>query len=305
MPDIDRIARDGANILKQTVREFLDDECPRMAAALAYYTIFSLPPLLLILITLTGLFLNPQVVETWIGTQVGDLLGPETAKQIQTIVENAQARVEGGFSMGLILSIAALLVGATGAFTQMQKALNTAWEVERDPDHGGITVLLMKRILSLGMIVVVAFLLLVSLVLSSLISTFAGQFSELLPGGVSGTLVWTIDSAVSLLVITILFAAIFRYLPDAKISWSDVWIGSFATAGLFVLGKFLIGLYIGQSDPGQAYGAAAALAILLIWVYYSSMILFLGAEFTQIWTRRHGVGIQPAEGAVKIDRRRT
>jgi membrane protein len=150
------------------------------------------------------------------------------------------------------------------------------------------------------MIIVIAFLLLVSLVVSSLISAFVGQLSGLLPGGLSAVAVWVVNIAVSLLVITLLFAAIFVVLPDATVAWRDVWVGAFATAVLFVLGKFLIGLYIGQSNPGEAYGAAAALAILLVWVYYSAMILFLGAEFTQAWALRYGSGIEPDDSAVRV-----
>lgn len=300
MPDVNGLARDGASILKQTFREFIDDDCPRMAAALAYYAIFSLPPLLVIVVTLTGLFLSPEVVETWIHTQVGGIVGESSARQIQTMVENARQRVQGGFSVGLILSILGLIVGATAAFAQMQKALNTAWDVERDTEQGGIMTLVMKRVLSLGMIIAVAFLLLISLILSSLISGFAGQLGAALPGDVSVTLIRVLDVSLSLVVITFLFAAIFRYLPDARISWRNVWVGALATTVLFILGKYVISLYIGQSNPAEAYGAAAALALLLIWVYYSSMIFFLGAEFTQIWTRRRSGGILPAKGAVKL-----
>ena len=292
--------KESTNILKQTFSEFTDDDCPRMAAALAYYTIFSLPPLLVLIITVAGLVLSAQQVEGWIEGQVGSMLGAETASQIQTMVESAQERVSGGFSFGLILSVAGLVFGATGVFAQLQKALNTAWEVEPDPESGGILTFFTKRVFSLGMILVVAFLLLVSLLLSSLISALAGQMGGLLPEGISSVVVWIINAAVSLAVITLLFAAIFKVLPDAKVTWRDVGVGAFVTAVLFVAGKFLIGLYIGQSDPGEAYGAAAALALLLVWVYYSAMIIFLGAEFTQIWARRHGSGIEPDEDAVRV-----
>ena len=293
-------AREGVGILKQTFKEFARDDCPRMAAALSYYTIFSLPPLLVLIITLAGVFLSTQQVEGWIQGQVGSLIGEQAATQIQTMVESAQQRVRGGFSLGFILSIAGLLFGATGAFAQLQKALNAAWEVEPDPEQGGVKNYLMKRVLSLGMIMVIAFLLLVSLVVSSLISTFVGQLEGMLPGGLSTVTVWILNAAVSLFVITLLFASIFVVLPDARVAWRDVWAGAFVTALLFVLGKFLIGLYIGQSNPGEAYGAAAALAILLVWVYYSAMILFLGAEFTQAWARRRGSGIEPDDDAVRV-----
>jgi membrane protein len=215
------------------------------------------------------------------------------------MIQHAQQKVQGGFSLGLALSVAGLLFGATGAFAQLQKALNTAWEVTPDPEQGGLKNVLVKRVFSLGMILVIAFLLLVSLVISSLLSTFSEQLGGVLPGGLSAAAAWVINAAVSLAIITLLFAAIFKVLPDARIAWRDVWVGAFVTALLFTIGKFLIGLYVGQSDPGEAYGAAAALAILLVWVYYSAMIVFLGAEFTQVWARRHGTGIEPDDGAVR------
>ena len=287
-------------MLKQTFSEFTGDDCPRMAAALAYYTIFSLPPLLVLIITVAGVVLSEQQVEGWIQGQVGSMLGAQTSEQIQTMVENARESVSGGFSLGLILSIGGLLFGATGVFSQLQDALNTAWEVEPDPEAGGIMSFLTKRVFSLGMILVIAFLLLVSLLLSSFVSAFAGQMSRLLPGDISTAAAWIINAAVSFGVITLLFAAIFKVLPDAKVAWRDVWIGALATALLFVIGKFLISLYIGQSDPSEAYGAAAALALLLVWVYYSAMIVFLGAEFTQVWAQRRGAGIEPDEDAVRV-----
>ena len=290
----------GLPILKQTFSEFTDDDCPRMAAALAYYTIFSLPPLLVLIITVAGVVLSQQQVEGWIEGQVGNMLGAQTSEQIGTMVENAQERVSGGFSLGLVLSIVGLLFGATGVFAQLQKALNTAWEVEPDPEAGGIKSFLTKRVFSLGMILVIAFLLLVSLLLSSFISAFAGQMSNLLPGSISTAAAWIINAAVSFAIITLLFAAIFKVLPDAEIAWWDVWVGASVTALLFVVGKFLIGLYIGQSDPSEAYGAAAALALLLVWVYYSAMIVFLGAEFTQVWAQQKGSGIKPDEDAVRV-----
>ncbi len=300
-PSIDG-AKGGITLLKQTYNEFIDDDCPRLAAALAYYTIFSLPPLLVLIITLAGFFLTPDAVEAWIETQVGSLIGQQTAQQLQMMAQNAQERVQGRFSLSLVLAIVGLLFGATGAFAQMQTALNTAWDVEPDPEQSGLGLknMFMKRVLSLGMILVIAFLLLVSLLISSILSTFSGQLGTLLPAGLSGTFVWTIDAAGSLFVISLLFATIYKVLPDAEIAWSDVWRGAFVTAILFVAGKFLIGLYIGRSTLGEVYGAAAALAILLVWVYYSAMILFLGAEFTQIWIQRRGTTIEPSEGAVKV-----
>lgn len=293
-------ALEGWGILKYTFLEFSKDECPRKAAALSYYTIFSLPPLLVIIIITAGLVLSPDEIAGWIQGQVGSLIGTEAASQIQTMVERARAQVEGGFSIGLVLGIAGLLFGATGTFAELQLSLNQVWEVQPDPEKDGIKTFIVKRIFSLGMILVIAFLLLVFLVISSMIAVVSKQFGGWLPGGVSTAVLWLVNVGVSLLVITFLFAAIFKVLPDAKAAWRDVWVGAFATAVLFVLGKFLIGLYIGRSNPGEVYGAAAALALILIWVYYSSMILFLGAEFTQVWAQRHGKGIQAETGAMRV-----
>lgn len=292
----------GFDIIKQTFSQFSRDECPQMAASLAYYTIFSLPPLLVIIILLLGLFLDPQQVEGWIQSEAGSMVGADAASQIQTMIQGAQEKVQGGFSLGLILSIAGLLFGATGALTQLQTALNRAWSVKPDPEKGGIMVIVMKRVLSFGLILTIAFLLLVSLVLSAVISVIANQLGGMLPGGISTAAVWIINTAVSLAVITLLFATIFKFLPDAEVSWKDVGIGAFFTAVLFEIGKFLISLYIGQSNPGEAFGAAAALAILLVWVYYSAMILLLGAEFTEVWAQREGSGIRPEKGAVRVIR---
>lgn len=281
----------NANILKQTLSEFVGDDCMRMGASLAYYTIFSLPPLLVIVITVTGLAVDPQQVEGGIQKQVGEMIGPNAATQIQTMIERASERVSGGFSMGLIVSIAGVLIGATAAFGELQHALNTVWAVDGKAAQNGLWEFLIDRALSLGMILVISFLLLVSLVLSSLISALQGQFESLLStlgmGTLSADLVWGMEMALSLLIISQLFAAMFKVLPDITLTWRNVEFGAFITALLFVVGKFLIGFYIGQSNLGDEYGAAAALSILLIWVYYSSLILLLGAEFTQIWARRH------------------
>lgn len=287
-------------MLKQTFSEFSEDDCMSMAAALAYYTIFSLPPLLLLIITLAGFFFSPDQVQQTIQEQAGGLIGPEGAQQVQTMVANASDSVQAGGIFALVLSIGGLLFGATGAFAQLQHTLNRAWEIEPDPEESGIMSFLSKRLLSLGMILVIAFLLLVSLVLSAAISALSGQLTEFLPGGVGEYVLFVVNAGVSLLVITLLFAAIFKVIPDARIAWRDVWAGAFVTALLFVIGQFLIGLYLGQSNPGEAFGAAGSLALILVWVYYSAIILFLGAEFTQVYARRKGSGIEPEEGAVRV-----
>lgn len=291
------------NIARQTLTAFFDDDCMRMAASLAYYTIFSLPPLLILVVTIVGLAVEPQQAEVWLQEQVGSANDAGTATQIQTMIERASERVAGGFSLDLIFSLVGVLVGATAAFGELQYALNTTWGIRADPQEGAVWGYLTKRVLSLGMILVIGFLMLVALILSAVIAAVQGHIGPFLSslgmGVVSKELVWVIDSVVSLIVITQLLAAIFKVLPDAKIKWRDVEFGAFITALLFVVGKFLIGIYIGQSDFGEVYGAAATLAVLLIWVYYSSLILLMGAEFTQVWTRRRGRAIRPTEGAVR------
>jgi membrane protein len=293
------------NIVKQTLKEFINDDCMHMAASLAYYTVFSLPPLLVIIISIVGLIFTPGQIEGWIQEQIQVFMGTSAATQIQDMIQRANERVNGGFSLGLILSLLGILISATAAFGELQYALNTVWDIKPDPSQGAIWSYLMMRILSLGMILVIAFIMLVALIISFIISAVKDHIGYILGpmglGTVSGELVWLIDAVVSLAIITQLFAAIFKVLPDAEIRWWDVQFGAFITALLFVAGKFLIGFYIGQSSLGEVYGAAAALAVLLIWVYYSSILLLMGAEFTQVWTRRQGRAILPTEGAVRLE----
>jgi membrane protein len=286
------------SILKDTGNGFLEDDCQTQAAALSYYTIFSLPPLLMIILLILGTLVDPQDIRGQLETQLGALMGPSATVQIKTILAQLHAPGAGG-TLATVLSIVALVLGASGAFGQLQAALNKAWEVAPDP-HGGLRALVVKRVFSFGMILSVAFLLLVSLVLSAALSAFGGALSRMLPNGLSTTLLQIINQVLSFVVIAGLFAAIFKVLPDAKVSWRDVRVGAAFTAFLFVLGKFLIGFYLGRSNPGQAFGAAGSLAVLLVWIYYSSMIVLLGAEFTEAWAERRGSGIAPERGAVRV-----
>jgi membrane protein len=293
-------------MLKQTLEEFLEDNCMSMAAALAYYTVFSLPPLLLIIVTLAGLFVDPNQAQQAIQQQVGGLVGASGAQQVQTMIESVSQRVQQGGGLTLVLAIGGLLFGATGAFAQLQLTLNRAWQIAPDPESGGIMNFFGKRLLSLGMILGIAFLLLVSLILSAAIASLSGYVGQWLPAGFGAPLLFVVDASVSLFVITLLFAAIFKVLPDARIAWKDVWVGAFGTALLFMVGKLLISLYLGQSNPGAVYGAAGSLALILVWIYYSALIVFLGAEFTQVWARTKGTAIMPDEGAVRVvEKKRT
>jgi membrane protein len=292
-------ARRALALLKSSGADFIEDDCPTQAAALSYYTIFALPPLLMVLLLILGTLVDPQDIRGQLEVQMGALMGPTATEQIRSIL--AQLHQPGsGNVLATVLSIGGLVLGATGAFGQLQAALNRAWEVAPDPKQGGLRGFVVKRLFSFGMILSVAFLLLVSLILSAALSAFGGALGRMLPEGVSTTLLQIVNLAISFLVITALFAAIFKVLPDAKVGWRDVWVGAAVTALLFVVGKFLIGFYLGRSNPGQAFGAAGSLAVLFVWVYYSSMILLFGAEFTQAWVERNGSSIAPERGAVRV-----
>ena len=287
------------SLAKRTFKDFVDDECPRMAAALSYYTLFSLPPLLVLILTISGVFVDEAAMEGRIESEIAAVLGAEGANQVREIIQAAERPGTGGRG-ATVLSIAALLFGATGAFIELQKALNRAWEVEADPRSGGILRFVLKRLLSLGMAVTIAFLLLVSLLLSAAVTAFGDRVGALLPGDVSGAVLSVIQLGLSFAVVTLLFALMFKVLPDARSRWRDVWVGAVVTAVLFTAGKFVLGLYLSRSDPGEAFGAAGSLALLLIWVYYSAMIVFFGAEFTQTWAVQRGGGIEPKEGAIRV-----
>ncbi|MEL6614558.1 MAG: YihY/virulence factor BrkB family protein [Bacteroidota bacterium] len=284
-------ATDLKAIAKKTVAEVSEDDVTSLSAAIAYYTVFSLPPLLVVIVAMAGAVFGVDRVQGALVGQVGDLVGPEGAEAIRTMIENASTLGSG--IGGKLLGLAALLFGATGAFGQLQKALNRAWEVDEAASGGGLATLVMKRVLSFGMVLTIAFLLLVSLAMSAVLSAVGDAAGGLVPNAFAGTLVDLLNTVVSLGVVALLFALMFRTLPDADVRWRDVWVGAFATAVLFTLGKFLIGLYLGRSDPGSAFGAAGSLALILIWIYYSALIVLVGAEFTQAWAERVGGGIEP------------
>jgi membrane protein len=291
--------KEGFALVRDSGKDFVEDDCPTQAAALSYYTIFSLPPLLVLILMILGALVDPQDIRGQLETQMGSLMGPTATEQIRTILQQAHQPGSGSL-LPTVLSIVALILGASGAFGQLQAALNRAWEVAPDPQQGGLKAFLLKRVFSFGMILSVAFLLLVSLVLSAALSAFGGALSGMLPEGLSATLLQVVNQVVSFAVIAALFAAIFKVLPDATAAWRDVWVGAAVTAFLFVVGKFLIGFYLGRSNPGEAFGAAGSLAVMLVWIYYSSMILLFGAEFTQAWAEARGGGIAPERGAMRV-----
>jgi membrane protein len=284
------------SMVKETFQDFSDDKCSRMAAALSYYMVFSLPPLLILVLAMVGFFVDPAEAQGRFMAQVTALIGPQGGEAMRTMIEQAN-RPQGGVMA--VVGIVTLLLGATGAFTQLQETLNTVWEVKPDPQAGGLKRFVLKRLVSFGMIVVIAFLLLVSFVISALIAAFGDLLNSYL--GPAGQTIGQVVQVVAGLVVTWgIFALMFKVLPDAKIGWRDVWVGGLVTALLFTAGRFAIGLYLGNSNSANAFGAAAALAIILIWIYYAAHIVFLGAEFTQVWVRHHGRTIEPEPGAIRV-----
>ena len=294
------MAQAGAvDITKATIQEFSQDDCPMMAAALSYYTAFSLPPLLLVLVRGAGMIFGPDRVKENLLAQAQELVGPAGAQQMQIMLQAAGENA-GGEGPALLIGIGALLFAATGAFAQLQAALNRTWGVRPDPDGSTIRSFLGKRLLSMGMILTIGFLLLVSLALSAVITAAGQALVRPLLGSVSGDLLQGLDFLANVLVFWLLFTVILRFMPDARVEWRDVWLGAFATTVLFVAGKFAVAFYLGRSDVGEMFGAAGALAVLMLWLYVASMILLLGAEFTEVWARKHGREAQPEPGAVRV-----
>lgn len=283
--------------VKETVNDWLDDGATSLAAALAYYSLLSLAPLLVISVAVAGLFFGQDAARGRVAGELGAVVGTQAAQGIQSVVASAQSPVSGVLST--IVGVVTLFIGASGVFGELQSSLNTIWEVKRKPGRG-IWGEVKDRFWSFTMVLGVAFLLLVSLLLNSVLSAVGATFSPLLPGG---ELVWQgVNALFSLSVITGLFALIFKYVPDAEIRWRDVWLGAAVTALLFTIGKLLLGLYLGKAAIGSSYGAAGSLIALVVWVYYAAQILLLGAEFTQVQARRSGREIRPAQGALAVQK---
>lgn len=282
------------SLLKQTASEWMEDDAPSLGAALAYYTVFSLAPLMTIAIAIAGFFFGKEAAQGQIFDELRVLLGEEGGKAVEEMVQSANAQPTTGV-VATIISVIVLLFGASGVFGQLQASLNTIWGVKPKPGRG-VLGMIQDRLLSFGFTLVVGFLLLVSLLLTAGIALVADWMGGLLPG--SETLAQILNIVLSLAMITLLFATIFKFLPDAKIAWRDVWIGAFLTALLFTIGKLALGIYLGKSGVASSYGAAGSLIVLLLWVYYSSQILFFGAEFTQVYANRFGSRVAPADNAV-------
>ena len=280
------------DFLRQVLRDFSEDDCPSMAAALAYATLFSLPSLLLIVIYIAGLVLGPQAASGQIQAKLSGTMGPQAAAEIQTMVSNVANNRAGGI-VATVLGIAGLVLSATSVLLQLQRCLNRAWKVQvvRSGFKNSI-----KRQLRSGLLLMGAGVLaIVSVAVSSIISAL----SRMLPFAAA---VHVGEMATSLLVFALVFGGILKAMPDVKLRWGDVWVGGFFIAVLFVVGKFLIGLYLAHGGKSSAYGAAGSLALILLWTYYSALMFLLGVEFTQVWVRSQGREVIPKEGAVRLVR---
>ena len=275
-------------LLKATYSEYSKDKVPRMGAALAYYTIFSLAPLLVIAIAIAGFVFGAEAVQGRIMGEIQGLVGSESARAVQTMIQSAHKPAHG--IIATIVGVAVLLVGASGVFSEMQDALNTIWKVDTT-SKTGVWNLVRSRFLSFGMVLGIGFLLLVSLLLSAALSAVATYASRFLP--IPPAALHAVDFLFSLFFIAGLMALIFKLLPDVKIAWSDVWVGAALTSLLFTAGKFLIGFYIGKSVTMSAYGAAGSVVIILAWIYYSAQLLYFGAEFTHVYSRECGSQCNP------------
>ena len=276
--------RSGVRLLGQAIAAWWRYDGFRLGAALSYYTAFSLAPVLILSVAIAGLIFGTEAASSRIVNELKGLMGPEGASAIQTLIQHASVRPGAGIGASLF-GFLTILFGASGAFGELQNALNEIWKVE-PPAHAGWKYVLRMRFASFSMVLVIGFLLLVSLVVSAALAAVddvAGDLGRLQP------LVAVVNGIVAYAVITVLFASIFRVLPDTRIPWRHIWPGAAVAAALFVIGKFAIGFYIGNTAVASVYGAASSLAVLLIWVYYSSQSLFIGAELSQVLCRRHAV----------------
>ncbi|PYK77390.1 MAG: ribonuclease BN [Verrucomicrobia bacterium] len=285
------------SLLKQTFSEWLDDKVPQLGAALAYYTVFSLAPLVLLLLAIVGFLFRNDPAGAWqkVTEQMSYFLDKSAIDVVQGIAQKASQPNKG--VLATVIGILLALFGASGVFGQLQDALNTIWGVKTKPGVG-IMGFIRSRFLSFAMVAGVCFLLLVSLVLESLLKSFSHYVQAMLPGGIVIALV--VYSTFDLAVVVLLFASIFKFLPDVKIQWRDVWIGAVMTAIFFAIGKWALGLYLGSGTAASAYGAASSLITLLLWIYYSSQILLFGAEFTQVYAARAGRAFVPDKYAVPV-----
>lgn len=268
-------------IVRQAFADWRSDNAARLGAALSYYTLFSLAPLLIVAIAVAGFFFGREAAQGQVVAEIQGLVGEGGARAVQDMIESSRRPTAG--LLATTVGLATLLLGATGAFSELKSALNVVWDVK--DEGGGLVSLLRGRLWAFAMVLAVGFLLVVSLIISAAISAADGFFAWV---GIPPALVQVANAAASFVVITVLFALLFKYLPDTVVAWRDVWLGAVVTSGLFTAGKALIGLYLGRSSLASVYGAAGSVVVLIVWVYYAAQIFFFGAEVTQAYAHRHG-----------------
>lgn len=283
-------------ILLNAAKSWNADDIFKHSAAVSFYTLFSLAPITIIAVTVAGIFLGQEAANHQLELQITQLVGPASAEMIQSVAKASQSQGDSGLST--VIGVALLIIGATTVFGQLQNSLNAIWGVRAKPSQRGWVVLLLQRLVSFAMVLTVGFLLLVSLILSTVLTTALNHFQGTLLG--SETFLKIADLGVGLVVISILFALLFKILPDVIVRWRDVWLGAVVTSGLFTIGRYLIALYLGHSTVASIYGTAGSLVALLIWVYYSCAILFFGVEFTRAYRLAHRLDVQPKSTAVRI-----
>ena len=283
-------------ILKKTFSGFMDDKAMKLSASLSYYTVFSLGPVLVIIFSVVSLAFGKAAVEGKVYAQIKDLVGESAALQVQEII--ASVKGTHATTTGAIIGFVALFIGATGVFTEMQSSINFIWSVRAKPKKGWLKFII-NRLLSFSLVLGLGFLLLVSLIVNALLTLLNQKLLRRFPD-FNPDYFHAANTIIIIAIISLLFAVIYKILPDAVISWKDAWIGSLFTAILFLLGKFIIGYYLGKANLGVTYGAAASVVIILTWVYYSAVILYFGAEFTKIYALHSGEGIRPKPTAVFI-----
>jgi membrane protein len=283
-------------LIRATATEWLDAKPFRLAAALAYYTLFSMAPLLVVAVGIAGLVFGEEAARGQIFGPLQSILGPKGADAVQNAVSAASVKSSG--VSATLIGVVTLLVGASAVFAELQDALNTIWHA-KPPPQAGMWDLMRKRLLSLSMVAVIGFLLLVSLTISAILNAVGAYLGDVLP--IPSFALEALNFVVSFAVTAILFAAMFKVLPDIDSEWSDVWVGAVATAALFTVGKSLIGIYIGRMALDSTYGAAASLLVVLVWIYYSSLIFFFGAEFTHVYARRHGSQAEDRGGSRRLE----
>lgn len=292
-----KFAKSSWGILKQSVVSFVEGESFTHASSIAFYTIFSLPAILLISLSMGSTLFERTDVQRELISQVGSLIGQSSAMEIENILLNAARNTDTWFAR--TVGIVTLVLSATSVFLSLQISINQIWKIKPKPKKGFIKFII-NRLLSLAMVISMGFVLMVSLVIDTVLVMFQEKLSDNF-GGITLTIVTALNVMASLLFIAVLFGLMFKMLPDAKIKWRDVWVGSLVTTALFTGGKFLIGLYLGSSSLTSAYGAAGSLVIILVWVYYSALIFLFGAELTYIYTKEVGSGIEPYNHAVRFE----